>query len=451
MSPTTMFSDASPPTKTVVLDTSVLVADPDAIHQFDRCDVRIPLTAIEELDGLKARPDAVGQTAREALRAIEALRVSAGGSLVDPLKLAHGGTLAIVVNGVNRALLEEHHLDVAQSGNRIIGAALGLKRDGASVEVVSNDAALRIKAAHIGLAAKEFVPLPAYGRHLDSPGWQTLGGLDGALIDRLFTDRSVEVGDVAGAAELCENEFAVLRAGQQSALTRRRGVRLCLLRQHLEAFDLKPRNIEQRLALDLLLDPDVRIVALDGYAGTGKTILALAAGLEQVIEQPVYDKVAVYRPVVPVGKSELGFLPGTLAEKLDPWMQAVTDALVAMTERRSHADALCLLDELTSREKLSLETVTFLRGRSLLGTYVLVDEAQNLEPTTLKTILTRVGDGTKIVFTGDTSQIDAPYLSEHTNAIAVLIDAFAGQRLFGHVRLSHCERSEVASLAAELL
>jgi PhoH-like ATPase len=192
-------------------------------------------------------------------------------------------------------------------------------------------------------------------------------------------------------------------------------------------------------------------VALDGYAGTGKTILALAAGLEQVIEHAVYDKVAVYRPVVPVGKSELGFLPGTLAEKLDPWMQAVTDALVAMTDRRSHADAVSLLDELTAREKLSLETVTFLRGRSLLGTYVLVDEAQNLEPTTLKTILTRVGEGTKIVFTGDTSQIDAPYLSEHTNAIAVLIDAFAGQRLFGHVRLSHCERSEVASLAAELL
>jgi PhoH-like ATPase len=156
----------------------------------------------------------------------------------------------------------------------------------------------------------------------------------------------------------------------------------------------------------------------------------------------------VYRPVVPVGKTELGFLPGSLEDKLDPWMQAVTDALVALTDRRSHADARALLDEMTAREKLSLEAVTYLRGRTLQGTYVVVDEAQNLEPTTLKTILTRVGEGTKIVFTGDTSQIDAPYLSEHTNAVSVLIDAFEGERMFGHVRLMTCERSEVASLAA---
>jgi PhoH-like ATPase len=211
---------------------------------------------------------------------------------------------------------------------------------------------------------------------------------------------------------------------------------------------LRPRSKEQQFALDLLLDPEVRIVALDGMAGTGKTLLALAAGLEQVIESSLYDKLSIYRPVVPVGKAELGFLPGTLDEKLNPWMTAVHDALVALTEHRSHADARAVLEELTEREKLSLEAVTYLRGRSLHGTYVLVDEAQNLEPTTLKTILTRVGEGTKVVFTGDTSQIDAPYLSEHNNAVSVLIDAFDGERCFGHVRLSHCERSEVASLAA---
>lgn len=192
----------------------------------------------------------------------------------------------------------------------------------------------------------------------------------------------------------------------------------------------------------------MRVVALDGMAGTGKTLLALAAGLEQVMEAPLYDKVSVYRPVVPVGRAELGFLPGGLEEKLDPWMTAVNDALVALTERRSHADARTLLEEMTHRDKLSLEAVTYLRGRSLQGTYVLVDEAQNLEPPTLKTILTRVSEGTKVVFTGDTSQIDAPYLSEHNNAIAVLIDAFAGEDVFGHVRLTHCERSEVANLAA---
>ena len=234
-------------------------------------------------------------------------------------------------------------------------------------------------------------------------------------------------------------------------LVRHRDASLVPLVRPSEAWGLRPRSKEQQFALDLLLDPEVRVIALDGMAGTGKTILALAAGLEQVMESSAYDKLSVYRPVVPVGKAELGFLPGGLDEKLDPWMTAVNDALVALTDTRSHADARALLDEMTSREKLSLEAVTYLRGRSLHGTYIVVDEAQNLEPTTLKTILTRVGEGTKVVFTGDTSQIDAPYLSEQNNAVAVLIDAFSGESCFGHVRLTHCERSEVASLAATKL
>lgn len=206
----------------------------------------------------------MGPPAREALRRIEAVRVTAGGSLVEPVTLAHGGTLAIVLNGVNHTLLGEHYLDASVPDNRIIGAALSLKLGGVDVEVVSNDAALRIKAAHVGLAAKEYVPVPAYGRDLGSPGWRTLGGLDGALVDRLFAERRVDAADVAGAEGVHENEFAVLRAGQQSALARRKGDHLWLLRSNQEAFDLKPRNIEQRLALDLLLDPEVSVVALDG-------------------------------------------------------------------------------------------------------------------------------------------------------------------------------------------
>lgn len=457
MSPTDMFCDAPDTTKTVVLDTSVLVADPSAIQQFEGCALKIPLTAIEELDGLKTRSDGVGQTAREALRAIEALRVSAGGSLVEPLKLAHGGTLAIVVNGVNHALLDEHRLDAAQPGNRIIGAGLGLQREGAYVEVVSNDAALRIKAAHIGLAAKEYVPLPAYGRHFDSPGWHTLEGQDGALIDTLFAERSVEATDVAGADELHENEFAVLRAGQQSALARRRGSRLWLLRQHLEAFDLKPRNIEQRLALDLLLDPEVAVVALDGPAGTGKTLLAIAAGLEQVWNNPAnrgYERMAIYRPVVAVGRQELGYLPGTKEEKLDPWMGAIHDAVVAMSDGRRKGVADEIITQITSEGRLTMDSVAYLRGRSLHGTWILVDEAQNLEPSLAKTVLTRAAEGTKVVFTGDTSQIDAPFLSAHNNAMSVLTAALGGGRggsHFGHIRLTQGERSPLATMAAELL
>jgi len=444
-------------TTTVVLDTSVLVADPGAVSAFDRCELRIPLTVIEELDGLKNRPDGVGQTAREALRRIEALRVEAGGSLVDPVALPHGGSLAIALNGVNHVLLAEHYLDAATADNRIIGAALGLQADGRTVEVVSNDAALRIKAAHLGLRAKEYVPSPAYGRDADSPGWRTVTGIDPAVIDRLFADRSVEVGAVPGADGLHENEFAVLRAGQQSALARRRGERLSLLRHNLDAYDLKPRNIEQRLALDLLLDPEVAVVALDGPAGTGKSLLAIAAGLEQVWNQPSarrYERLAIYRPIVAVGRQELGFLPGSMEEKLDPWMAAIHDAVVALSDGRRKDTADETLDQITSEGRLTMESVTYLRGRSLHGSFVLLDEAQNLEPSLAKTLLTRAAEGTKVVFTGDTSQIDAPFLSAHNNAMSVLTAAFGagrGGRLFGHIRLTQGERSPLATMAADLL
>ena len=396
-------------TKTVVLDTSVLVADPGAIHEFSGCALKVPLTVIEELDGLKNRGDGVGQTAREALRRIEALRVHAGGSLVEPLTLSHGGTLAIVLNGVSHHLLAEHHLDPASPDNRIIGAALGLQDPSTAVEVVSNDAALRIKAAHVGLAAKEYVPVPAYGRDGDDPGWRTIDGLDGALIDRLFEERKLEAAELGPSVALYENEFAVLRAGKQSALARRKGDHLWLLRQNHEAFDLKPRNIEQRLALDLLLDPAVSVVALDGPAGTGKTLLAIAAGLEQVWNHPAarrYERMAIYRPLVAVGRQELGYLPGTLEEKVDPWMGAIHDAVVAMSDGRRKGAADETITQITAEGRLTMESVTHLRGRSLHGAWILLDEAQNLEPSLAKTVLTRAAEGTKVVFTGDTSQIE---------------------------------------------
>ncbi len=447
-------------TKTVILDTSVLVADPGALSEFSGAALKVPLTVIEELDSLKTRADEVGHTAREALRRIEALRVQAGGSLVEPVDLGHGGTLAIVLNGVNHALLGEHYLDPANPDNRIIGAALGLTRDQTTVEVVSNDAALRIKAAHVGLAAKEYVPPSAYGRRNDSAGWQTVDGVDGALIDRLYEERRLEWADAApslGGIELHENEFAVLRAGQQSAMTRRRGTHLCLVRHDQEAFELKPRNIEQRLALDLLLDPAVSVVALDGPAGTGKTLLAVAAGLEQVWNHPGerrYDRMAVYRPVVAVGRQELGYLPGTMEEKIDPWMGAMRDAVVALSDGRRRGAADEMITQVTAEGRLTMESVAHLRGRSLHGTWVLLDEAQNLEPSVAKTVLTRAATGAKVVFTGDTSQIDAPFLSAHNNAMAVLVAALGAGRggaLFGHIRLAQGERSPVASLAARLL
>jgi PhoH-like ATPase len=453
-------ASAVPPgsrTAAVVLDTSVLVADPGALAAFSTCAVKIPLIVVEELDGLKNRPDGVGQTAREALRRIEALRVAAGGSLVDPVALPGGGSLAVLLNGVNHTLLDEHYLDPTTPDNRIIGTALGLQAEGYAVEIVSNDAALRIKAAHLGLAAKEYVPSAAYRRDSESPGWLMIDGVDGSVIDRLFVDKAVAVADVESASLLSENEFAVLRAGQQSALTRRRGEALCLLRHNLDAFDLKPRNIEQRLALDLLLDPDVAVVALDGPAGTGKTLLAIAAGLEQVWNHPStrrYERLAVYRPIVAVGRQDLGYLPGTIEDKLDPWMGAIHDAVVALSDGRRKDAADEVLAQVTSEGRLTMESVTYLRGRSLHASFVLLDESQNLEPSLAKTLLTRAAEGTKVVFTGDTSQIDAPFLSPHNNAMAVLTAALGGGRggtLFGHIRLTQGERSPLATLAADLL
>ena len=435
----------------VVLDTSALVSDPEAVFAFAGADAVIPLTVVEELDALKTRRDDVGRSAREVIRTIEELRTANGGDIRHAVQLPGGGTLRIETNGLHLDEVAGRGLDPTKADNRILAAALGqgAQHPAAVVTVVSNDAALRIKAAQLGLEAREHHRGRVVPTGQRPAGWRTIE-VAASVVDELYTSSGTERCELADD-DLGPNEYAVLRAGQQSILVRSRDGVVEPLTRHQEAWGVRPRAKEQQFALDLLLDPDVRVVALDGYAGTGKTILALAAGLEQVMERPTYDKVSVYRPVVPVGKAELGFLPGTLAEKLDPWMQAVTDALVAMTERRSHHDAMTMLEELTERGKLSMEAVTYLRGRSLLGTYVLVDEAQNLEPTTLKTILTRVGEGTKVVFTGDTSQIDAPYLSEHTNAIAALIDAFEGERIFGHIRLTHCERSEVASLAAEKL
>jgi len=464
-------SGAVPPiVGTVVLDTSVLISDPDSLFAFPGAAAVIPLVVIEELDGHKSRPDDVGRAAREVIRTIEDLRRSNDGDIRHPVALPGGGTLRIETNGLMLDMVAAAGLDPTTPDNRILAAALGQQAQSPTT-VVSNDAALRIKAAQVGLCAIE------HHRHRNATGsnqptgWRT-AEVSSSAIDSLYrADGPVRVEDLdapdgvdgtngidgndgangqvsADLANLSANEFVVCRAPSQSVLVRHRDGLLTPIGRNVEAWGLRPRSKEQAFALDLLCDPEVTVVALDGMAGTGKTILALAAGLEQVMESGRYDKVSVYRPVVPVGKAELGYLPGSLDEKLDPWMVPVTDALVALTETRSHADARAIADELTSRDKLSLEAVTYLRGRTLQGTFVVVDESQNLEPTTLKTILTRVGEGTKVVFTGDTSQIDAPYLSEHNNAVSALVDAFTGESCFGHVRLTHCERSEVASLAA---
>jgi PhoH-like ATPase len=444
----------------LVLDTSVLIADPACVLDFVDVDVVVPLTVVEELDGLKSRSDDVGRSARTALRTLEDLRVRHGGSLAEPVPTGTGSsTLQIEINNIRKHLLIEHGLDPAVPDNRIIGAAIG-QSDFGPTTMVSNDAALRIKAAHLGVSAAAHTPSRS-NRSLMAVGWTTIDTtyetIDclyaaGAIALDAVPNSTTTSGADASSHRPRENEFAVLRSGSQSALVRTVGDEFVLLgNMPAEPWGLRPRNKEQRFALELLLDPDISVVALNGRAGTGKTLLAIAAGLEMVVEQQRYERLAIYRPLVPVGRADVGFLPGGLDEKLDPWMSAIHDAVVALHDHGTGRDARRLIDELTDRGQLSLESVTFLRGRSLQRQMVLIDEAQNLEPTTLRTILTRVGEGTKVIFTGDTSQIDAPYLGEANNALTVLTSAFADQRCFGHITLTACERSDVASLAAELL
>jgi PhoH-like ATPase len=439
---------------TVVLDTCVLLADPFSLYAFGDADIVIPLTVIEELDGHKNRLDDVGRAARAVVRDLERLRVESGGDFREPVALPTGGTIRVAINGLLLDRVAALGLNPDKADNRILAAALGLtEHDGARVKIVSADVALRIKASQFGLTAEDYHRASKGRDALGVRGWHKVE-TNRELIDSLYATGSV--GIPAAFDGMVTNEYAVLSAGSSSALARVFGDQLHLVDRRRQVWGLNPRSKEQIFALDLLMDPDVAVVALSGFAGTGKTILALAAGLEQVMEPGTdrrsrYDKLAIYRPVVAHGKADLGFLPGGLEEKLSPWMAAILDNVTALTEHRSYADAQRVVDEMVAQNRLSLESVTFLRGRSLQNQFVIVDEAQNLEVPTLKTLLTRVAEGTKIVFTGDLAQIDTPYVSAHNNALAVLMEAFAGQECVGAITLCKGERSKVADLAADLL
>jgi len=430
----------------VVIDTSVLLADPDSLAGFPGADVVLPVTVIEELDAAKSRIDDQGAAARRVVRRLEELRVASGGDLRQRVPVGEDSTVRVELNGLRLDVLAEHGLRKDRGDNRILAAALGLLAQGHEVTIVSVDVNLRVKAAALGLHARDWHPVRS--RPDTRPGWTELE-VPAGLIDEVYLGPAV-LPDGFPAADV--NEFLVLRCGSQSVLCRVRDGRLVRVHQG-SAWGLEPRSKEQIFALDLLLDRAVPIVGLSGPAGTGKTILALAAGLEQTFEprSQRYDRLIILRPVQSVGGQDLGFLPGTVEEKLGPWFDAVIDALVALGDRLSYPDARGMVDMWVQQGRMSLDAVTYLRGRSLRRSFIIVDESQNLEQLTLKTILTRVGEGSKVVFLGDTSQIDNPYVSSDSNALAVLTERLAGQGLFGHLTLTRGERSPVATLASDLL
>jgi PhoH-like ATPase len=430
--------DGEPPqrTRTYVVDTSVLLSDPAAFHRFAEHEVVIPLVVISELEGKRDHPE-LGWFARRALRLLDDLRVKHG-RLDAPLPANDlGGTLRVELNHADPGLLPPG-FRADTNDARILSVALGLAVEGRTVTLVTKDMPLRVKAAAVGLSADEY----RHGQASD-PTWTGMAELELAeeQINRLYAGEPLDLDEAAG---MPVHTGLVLHSPRGSALGRvlaDKTVRL--VRGDREAFGLRGRSAEQRVALDLLLDESIGIVSMGGRAGTGKSALALCAGLEQVMERRRHKKVVVFRPLYAVGGQELGYLPGTEAEKMSPWAQAVFDTLGAVVHEN-------VMDEVLSRGMLEVLPLTHIRGRSLHDAFVIVDEAQSLERGVLLTVLSRVGTGSRVVLTHDVAQRDNLRVGRHDGVTAV-IEALKGHPLFAHVTLTRSERSPIAEVVTDLL
>ena len=432
---------------TFVLDTCVLLADPNSLLRFDEHDVVLPLVVVEELDRKKTRMDEVGANARTAIRLLEEVGASRHGGLREAVRLPAGGSLRIELNSIESDRFPAA-LDPHTSDHRILATCLNLDETDNAV-LVTKDAALRIKGAQLGVAVQDYRADTVSVEQLHSGlvEYRT----DGATIDRLFDEGKLEVEGLDASV----NEFVIMRSGaSRSALARviqtEPNVVVERMPTHVRAFGVDPKNVRQTVALHQLLDPDIPAVSLMGMAGSGKTFLSLAAALEQVLEQGRFRRVSVYRPLVAVGRQEVGYLPGDLNEKLAPWMAAVHDNLYALFSDAGVDGARHAIEELVDRGELEMAAVTYLRGRSITGEFVIIDEAQNLELSTLKVILTRMSRDSKVVFCGDLSQVDNPYISPF-GGMAALIEKFKGSPLFAHVSLERTVRSPLAEMAATVL
>jgi PhoH-like ATPase len=422
--------------RTYVLDTSVLLADPAAFSRFDEHQVVIPVVVITELEAKRHHPE-LGYFARQALRYLDDLRITHG-RLHDEIPVGDlGGTCRVELNHIDAAVLPAG-FRLGDNDTRILSVARSLADEGHNVVLVSKDMPLRIKAASIGLEAQEYrAELP-----VDS-GWNGMReiGVTPAEVEELYEHGTL---DCAAARDLPCHTGLVLHTGSASALARvLPDKHIQLVRGDREAFGLHGRSAEQRIALDLLLDPEIGIVSMGGRAGTGKSALALCAGLEAVMERRQHRKVIVFRPLYPVGGQDLGYLPGSESEKMGPWAQAVYDTLSSVTTQE-------VIDELISRDMFEVLPLTHIRGRSLHDAFVIVDEAQSLERGVLLTVLSRIGTGSRVVLTHDIAQRDNLRVGRHDGVIAV-IEKLKGHPLFAHVTLTRSERSAIAALVTDLL
>ncbi|WP_043674745.1 PhoH family protein [Clavibacter michiganensis] len=422
--------------RTYVLDTSVLLSDPRAIFRFAEHAVVIPVIVITELESKRNDPE-IGYFARQALRLLDQLREEHE-RLDFPVEVGDaGGTLRVELNHSSMAALP-NGLQLGDNDSRILAVALNLSTEGLAVTVVSKDMPLRVKAASIGLMAEEYRAELA----VDS-GWTGMADvtLSSEQMADLYDGETLQTRVVQ---DLPVNTGVVLHSDRGSALGRvvRRGT-VNLVRGDREVFGLKGRSAEQRLAIDLLLDREVGIVSLGGSAGTGKSALALCAALEAVLEKQQHRKIMVFRPLYAVGGQELGYLPGDAAEKMNPWAQAVFDTLGSVVSQN-------VMDEVVERGILEVLPLTHIRGRSLHDAFVIVDEAQSLERNVLLTVLSRIGQNSRVVLTHDVAQRDNLRVGRH-DGVASVIETLKGHELFGHITLTRSERSAIAALVTGLL
>jgi PhoH-like ATPase len=422
---------------TYVLDTSVLLADPGALTKFEEHEVVIPIVVIGELEAKRDHPE-LGYFARAALRTLDDLRIQHG-RLDKPLRLNdEGGMLTVELNHSDTSSLPHSFLRDMNNDVRILTVAKNLMSEGKQVVLVSKDLPLRVKASSVGVEAQEYL-----AELVSSSGWTGIEEISvgHGTIDELY---STEFAEHESAHTLPVHTGVVLHSEKGSSLARvTSDKRLQLVRGDRSAFGLHGRSAEQRIALDLLLDESIGIISLGGRAGTGKSALALCAGLEAVMEKRLHKKVVIFRPLYPVGGQELGYLPGSEGEKMSPWAQAVFDTLGALVSQD-------VIDEILARGLVEVLPLTHIRGRSLHDSFVIVDEAQSLERGVLLTVLSRIGQNSRVILTHDIAQRDNLRVGRHDGVVAV-VETLKGHPLFAHVTLTRSERSPIAALVTEML
>jgi len=437
--------------KLFVLDTNVILHDSGCINNFEENDVAIPITVLEELDQFKRGNEDINFQAREFLRRLDALTGDVLSEEGCPLGPGLGSIRVILGSGRNRLLHESFLQDTPD--HRILDTTLSLMQQSAPrlVVLVTKDTNLRMKAKSLGLRAQDYTSDKVESFDKLYTGKRVIEGLESEAIDRFYASgKSQPAAEMPFVPRPIANENFILRNGSKSALATYCATQKVFARvEKMTCYGIAPRNAEQSFALHALMNDDIKLVTLAGTAGTGKTLLALAAALEC---RQKYRQILLARPVVPLSNRDLGFLPGDVSEKLDPYMQPLYDNLTVIRHQNGDAtQAAQKINEMRESEKLMVSPLAYIRGRSLQRIFFIVDEAQNLTPHEVKTIITRAGEGTKIVFTGDVCQIDQPYLDALSNGLSYLIHRMMGQPIYAHVTLEKGERSQLADLASELL